>query len=332
MRTRLRFTALLAAAEACIVGANASAALYVQPDLPDFFQHQKASAFVNVPGENVDFTHAAPQPPADQIPSYGPTPRWWESGSGWCCISAYVNALFSLETRFDFPGLFTRPDADGHPWQERMIFAIEDMANKVLGLTGPSISIPRYLSDLQAQAHRQGAPADLHLEFDAFTMDDTASLLEAYRAELCRGAAVLLFWSYPNGVPAGETAPWWSRTFHTTTGAGVDCNDPTSRTLSFADPDKRNADEAGIYLDVDVRDPYPIDPNLALPIGSLHYEQVTLDDAGCILSGIYRGACLAQLTEISVVPTPGTAWLLLGALAVGWVAMRASGGAAADRS
>jgi hypothetical protein len=80
--------------------------------------------------------------------------------------------------------------------------------------------------------------------------------------------------------------------------------------LWFADPDKRNADEAGTYLPVDVREPYPNDPNLPVPVGELHYEMVTLDANSCITTGIYKGACMTLVTDISVAPEPPT-WAVL---------------------
>jgi hypothetical protein len=43
-----------------------------------------------------------------------------------------------LAKQFDFTGL--RPDSVGHTWQEQMVYAVEDMANDVLGLTGLSIT------------------------------------------------------------------------------------------------------------------------------------------------------------------------------------------------
>ncbi len=91
--------------------------------------------------------------------------------------------------------------------------------------------------------------------------------------------------------------------------------------MLFADPDKRNADEAGAYLPVSIREPYPDDPNLPVPIGEQHYSQVTLDADGCITSGIYVGACLTQVTDISVVPEPMTL-ALVGLGLVGLAAWR----------
>ena len=321
--------------------ATAEADIYIQPNLPDFYQHQKSGPLVNVPGENLDFTNPVPQPPANQIPSYDTTPDWWENGFGWCCVTAYVNSFYYLEKQFGFTGLFTRPDAAGHTWQEQMVYAIEDMANDVFGLTtgGVGITIPEYVRELESEAHAGGVPESKGLTFSQFVLSgdkvlqsdaDQAgdlspyrdvsgqfdSLLDVYRAELCRGQDVELFWTYPNGVPAGETAPWWNTSFHTTTGAGVDCDDPTDMTLLFADPDKRNADEAGSYLGVSIREPYPDDPNLPVPIGELHYQEVTLDADGCITSGIYVGACLTQVTDISVVPEPSTGLMLVSLLSL----------------
>jgi hypothetical protein len=66
------------------------------------------------------------------------TPNWWEDGGGWGCITACVDSFYYLEKQFDFTGL--RPDSVGHTWQEQMVYAIEDMANDVFGLTGLSIT------------------------------------------------------------------------------------------------------------------------------------------------------------------------------------------------
>ena len=95
--------------------------IYIQPNVPDFYQHQKSGPLVNVPGENLNFTNPVPQPPANEIPSYSMTPDWWENGGGWCCITAYVNSFYYLEQQFGFTGLFTRPDGAGHTWQEQMV-------------------------------------------------------------------------------------------------------------------------------------------------------------------------------------------------------------------
>ncbi len=200
-------------------------AIYIQPNLPDFYQHQKSGPLVNVPGEDLNFTNPVPQPPDNQIPSYSMTPDWWENGGGWCCIAAYVNSFYYLEKQFDFTGLFTRPDGVGHTWQEQMVYAIEDMANDVFGLTGPSITIPQYVRKLEGEAHAEGVPESKGLTFSQFAVsggdvqqsdaDRTGnlspyrdvsgqfdSLFDVYRTELCRGQDVELFRTFPNGVPA----------------------------------------------------------------------------------------------------------------------------------
>ncbi|MGD9614907.1 MAG: PEP-CTERM sorting domain-containing protein [Alphaproteobacteria bacterium] len=318
----------------------AQALPFFKPFLPDFYQHQKAGPTVNVPNDaDVDFGNAAPQPPNNQIPSYAMTPDWWEDGGGWCCITAFVNSFYFLEKRYDWNGLFTRPDGAGKTWQEQMVYAIEDMAIEVFGLEGNApVPIPKYVRDLENEA-AAGAKSR-HLTISQYTLDSGkvmkqdadaagdllpetdvsgqfASLFDAYRVELCKSQDVTVRWEYPGGVvPPGEAEPWWAPSFHATTGAGVaDCKNSTDRTLWFADPDKRNADEAGTYLPVDIREPYPNDANLPVPIGELHYEMVTLDANDCIASGIYKGACMVLVTDISVVPEPPTWVLLLAGLA-----------------
>jgi hypothetical protein len=341
----------IALALAGLVAFPARADLVIQPNLPDFYQHQKSGPAVNVPGENLDFSKAAPRPDPSHVPSYDLTPNWWESGGGWCCIAAYVNSLYYLEKTFDFPGLFTRPGGDAHTWQEQMIYAIEDMASQVFGLGVPMITIPQYIMQLAAQAaaendlgpHKKLSYSQFALggggtvfESDANRMGDLtpyrnvsgqfSSLFDVYRQELCKGQDVEMFWQFPGGVvPPGETAPWWAGpnpgNYHTTTGAGVDCNDPTDMTVLFADPDKRNDNNGNMYLNSDVRTPYPDDNTLPVPVGEMHYEEVELNAGGCITSGIYTGACLVQVTDISVTPEPPAALVILASL-VGLVRCR----------
>ena len=123
---------------------------FKNPFVPDFYQHQKAGDDANRAAErDVTFDDAAARPAT--VPDYATSPNWWENGGGWCCVAAIVDSLYWLEQAYGIQGLYTRADkeaafqaANGRAptWQEKMIFAIEDLA-KDMGLTGlPGLADP----------------------------------------------------------------------------------------------------------------------------------------------------------------------------------------------
>jgi len=312
---------------------------FFKPDLPDFYQHQKAGPLVNVPNEALNFTNPVPQPAT--VPSYDVGPTWWENGGGWCCVTAFVNSFYYLEKHFGYDGFFTRTgEPAGTTWQQEMIFAIEDFAKEFI-INGTR-DIPEYVRKLETESRTKikdkGEAARPGLTYSEFTLDSgkimdqmddgkgnllpafdvTAtfgSLFGVYHDELCRSEDVTLRLTDPLGV----TGAWWSGSFHVVTGAGVeDCSDKTKMKIWFADPDKRNEIKDGAYTDTKIREPYPVGAGVPLPIGQTNYELVTVDADGNITDGLYKGAKIVKITAISPIPEPST-WLLLSSGLVGLV-------------
>jgi hypothetical protein len=204
---------------------------FKNPFVPDFYQHQKAGNNANRPAErDVTFDDAAARPAT--VPDYATAPNWWENGGGWCCVVGIVNSLYWLEQAYGIQGLYTRPDkeaafqaANGRAptWQERAIFAIEDLA-KDMGLTGlPGLAdppIPRSVRKLEAAStFPPGSPYHklTYSEFELntgsvvqFSADSAGafmpgrdvsgsygSLFDVYRSELCRSEDVTITIQYP---------------------------------------------------------------------------------------------------------------------------------------
>src|SRR6266545_5900115 len=123
--------------------ASAQSVPFFKPDLADFYQHQKSGSD---PARPFGIPALAPNdPPAPLQPGYT-NGNWWEDGGGWCCIAAFTNSFYFLD-KHGFPGLFDHSNLDpvvgppfhaGRTWQERMAYAIEDLAIDLFGLTlGP---------------------------------------------------------------------------------------------------------------------------------------------------------------------------------------------------
>jgi len=307
-------------------------AQFFKPHVPDFYQHQKAPPQINVESDDDivadNFSHSAPRPTT--VPSYNTEPNWWENRGGWCCVSAYVNSFYYMEKNFGYDGFFTRTGGENRTWQEQMIYATEDFANTLIELGTESIAqhIRRLERESRMKIASKGGKPPKPLSYkeyfrgalgDILVVEDDGtgtfgppdfissglrSLFDVYRAELLRGEDVVLRLQFPTVGGSGD--PWWHQfgTFHAVTGAGV--GDRGSRTLWFADPDKRNADEAGTYLNLDVRMPYPNDPNLPVPVGEMHYERVVVDANDIIISGIYTGARIIRVAALSPIPEPST--------------------------
>jgi hypothetical protein len=204
---------------------------FKDPFVPDFYQHQKAGDNANQALErDVRFNDAAPRPGV--VPDYATTPNWWENGGGWCCVVALVNSFYFLEEAYGIEGLFTRADKEAEfqraqgrapTWQERMIFAIEDLA-KDMGLTGlPGLAdpaIPRHVRKLEDAATFPAGSPYHKLTYSEFMLDtgrvferkadplgalapatnvsaSYRSLFDVYRAELCRSEDVTITIQYP---------------------------------------------------------------------------------------------------------------------------------------
>lgn len=195
--------------------------LFFKPDLPDFYQHQKSGSDPAKPFKQPDLAPADPPIVVDpvtgmeQIKPGFTNGNWWENSGGWCCVAAFVNSFHFLD-RNGFPGLFNGDPAK--PWQQRMAFAIEDLAIDFLGLIpngdpdgagprmrsdkgGPRKSIPEHLA-------KHGYGPD-KLEFSEYFWDEAAgkvkqvtpagivdapfaTMFDVYHAELLRSEDVVV--------------------------------------------------------------------------------------------------------------------------------------------
>ncbi len=116
-------------------GLETHGAPFFKPDVPDFYQHQQSGSD---PAQPFNMPELAPADPPivmqggmERLMPGFTNGNWWEDGGGWCCVTAFVNSFYFLD-RHGFRGLF---DGDPtKPWQERMAFAIEDLAIGLLGL------------------------------------------------------------------------------------------------------------------------------------------------------------------------------------------------------
>jgi len=109
------------------------------PNVPDFYQHQKAYQKQYPPrqaGESFFGLPPAPQEPPGTIPSYNLTTNWWENAEGWCCIAAFADSLYALNNR-----LACIYNTGGANWLENMVYNVEDLKKKYLDASVPFATI-----------------------------------------------------------------------------------------------------------------------------------------------------------------------------------------------
>jgi hypothetical protein len=215
---------------------------FFKPDLPDFYQHQKSGSD---PAKAYNAPDLAPSDPPNPLRPGYTNPDWWEDGGGWCCIAAFTNSFYFLD-KHGAPGLFDHSNLDpvvgppfhgGRTWQERMAYAIEDLAIDTFGLQlggdpdgggprtrsavdgGPQHTIPDFLAKygygpdklLYSEFFLDGGNVvrsdgasicgtDVCIPPPAATPTPFTSLFDVYYQELLRSEDVVFRIEYPAGT------------------------------------------------------------------------------------------------------------------------------------
>jgi hypothetical protein len=182
-----------------LAGIGWAGPVFFKPNIPDFYQHQKAGPLVNVPNDSdMNFNNPVPQPAV--VPSYDLSPTWWEDGGGWCCVAAFVNSFYFLEKTDGYDGLFTRTGGEGKSWQELMIYAVEDMAKDYI-IDGTR-DLPQYVRKLEAQSaaklQNEGKPAGAPLSYSEFEMSGSNVVERTADASGTLGSAMNVSGSFSN--------------------------------------------------------------------------------------------------------------------------------------
>ncbi len=317
---------------------------FFKPNLPDFYQHQKSGSD---PAKPYGIPALAPDDPPNPLRPGYTNGNWWEDKGGWCCIAAFTNSFYFLDKR-GFHGLFDhsekspsglggRPEDQGRSWQERMAYAIEDLAIDTfgLGLNGdpdgagprtrqavtknPQKTIPDFLqkygfgdSLVYSEYFLDGGKVKRAsiCGFDVCSPGpgsvDTSftSLFDVYYKELLRSEDVVFRIEYPPGTVdpskscTDQGLPWWCHSYHLLTGAGVE-RTKDDRTLWFADPNNtfHGADWGHPYTGTDPL-PVPMDPvNDPVERARFYEEGMLRADLATFGTGPYANAAVTRIVN-----------------------------------
>lgn len=261
--------ALLAVAGAALGWSPASAAPFIRPNIPDFFQHQ-----------NID-TDAA-----------------WEPKSGWCYDVAMIDAMYSLNLQPNYRGLYDTTATGPYPISDKIDQTTDwlDASSKAIKAMAAAPSVQKYLDDRNHGTNAgwrnslthdtyvfdnfddpyikdvkpnkggykgiTGFTGDKKMKYFLPTKPGDAKEVAAFGATLVKPidnfAKQLMVGGGAKGVTLQvgrgsntEKKPvvWWGN-FHQVAGAGVDL---ASKTVYFADPDSnkgsKKADAGWDFMD-----------------------------------------------------------------------------------
>lgn len=322
--TSLRPLATLAMLAAAGLAANAGAGVTWSAQLPaDFYQHQKAD-----PKADASWI------PNPLKPAYD-NKNWWEQQGGWCGTTAWVNAIYAQEARFN--GIFDnskRKGADashkGKGWLDRFNYANEDLAiiaGKNYGGTDGAVA---WRDDIVTYTKNAGytKPAiDTYFvnggKMKVMDVDDNvknspfSTFLSVFNAGIKSNRSVVVHLS------AGtNTTAWWCKTgsFHVITGAGVDM---ANNTIIFADPDNTfhgggwdTGDQAAFDHRYTGTDPLPVPDTSKQDSIDKYYSTVKLAADGLTFdSGPYKGAVITRIFTYAVPSSGPVSLASLGMLA-----------------
>jgi len=299
-------------------------------NMPDFYQHQKAGNNGANPGTNI-----APFPPtpdaqpgttASYDPAFPPNattrgnPLWWERGGGWCCISAYADAMYYIDTQLGYNGLAIH--AGGHTWQEYMTFITEDLAINLFNLNNGDPTFTRNFTTIDEYASFYLGARASEIKHDVYSWDDAntrvlkngaptafASMFYVVSTFTSQGQAVNL------QLTNGPASAWWN--FHKVAVGGVDT---ATNTIYWADPDNTGHFNPGpntwtgdTYAGAGWNHPY--NSTDAFPVGSFYYQSGTLSNGRTFDAGsFYPGADMFTVEVWDALPEPGTVWMIAGGL------------------
>ncbi|MBL8761470.1 MAG: hypothetical protein JNL50_09230 [Phycisphaerae bacterium] len=307
--TSLRPLASIALLAAAGLAGAAHAGVTWSSQLPaDFYQHQKSDP-------KADGTWI----PNPLKPAYD-SKNWWEQKGGWCGTTAWVNAIYAQEARFN--GVFDnskRKGADashkGKGWLDRFNYANEDLAiiaGKNYGGTDGAVA---WRDDIVTYTKNAGyaKPAiDTYYtgggKIKVKDADDNvkdsgfSTFLSVFNAGIKSNRSVVVH------IKAGtNTTAWWckSNSFHVITGAGVDF---ANNSIIYADPDDTfhgGGWDTGYQAAFDHRytdtDALPVPDVTKQASIDKYYSTVKLAADGLTFdSGPYKGAVISQIFTYAV--------------------------------
>jgi hypothetical protein len=293
-------------------------------NMPDFYQHQKAGNGGANPGVNIPSEPAPPDGQPGNTPSYDPAfppnattrgmPLWWEKNGGWCCIAAWADAMYYLDTQLGFNGLAIHEA--GHTWQQNMTYITEDLALGVLGFapTYPFRTIDKYMEKYLGV--RASEINHVFFEWDTASSkvlkegeeSTFATMFDVVAFYISQGQAVNVRLDNGTGV-------WWD--FHKVAVGGVDT---ANRTIYWADPDNTGHYDPGTgkwsgdkYAGAGWNHPY--DSTDPFPVGQFFYQSGTLSNGRTFDKGsFYPGANMFLVEVFDALPEPSTFLITLTGL------------------